>query len=269
MTRYAYLVMNSGNGGVMVSRQPGERADGSGTPREARAHRILDTAAELVVRWGYDKTTIDDIARSAGVAKGTIYLHWKSREALFAALLRRDRVAMLEQVREAVQAASSSLPRDLYRHLVLALMGRPLVKAALLGNTEVLGKLIRLKPKVQISAAMRSLSGTYLKALREHGAVREDLTAVEQVNVISATMLGFMSITPQMPEGFALPDERLAELVADTLHRTLHDGATPSPEQDVAVRRALLAYLDEALRLARERLLLSLSTPDLAKDYVR
>ncbi|OLD80902.1 MAG: hypothetical protein AUG54_04740 [Ktedonobacter sp. 13_1_20CM_4_53_7] len=48
--------------------------------REQRANRILDAAAELMLRWGYNKTTIDDIARYAGVAKGTIYLHWKNHE---------------------------------------------------------------------------------------------------------------------------------------------------------------------------------------------
>ena len=40
--------------------------------RQDRARRILDAAAELIQRWGYNKTTIDDIARQAGGAKGTI-----------------------------------------------------------------------------------------------------------------------------------------------------------------------------------------------------
>ncbi len=55
--------------------------------RQERADRILDAAAELILRWGYRKTTIDDIAKQAGVAKGTIYLHWKTREDLFMALI--------------------------------------------------------------------------------------------------------------------------------------------------------------------------------------
>ncbi|WP_163569887.1 helix-turn-helix domain-containing protein [Fodinicola feengrottensis] len=59
--------------------------------RGVRAERVLDAAAELIVRWGYDKTTIEDIARARrGRAKGTIYLHWKTREDLFIALLRRE-----------------------------------------------------------------------------------------------------------------------------------------------------------------------------------
>lgn len=78
-----------------------------------RAHRILDAAAELILRWGYDKTTIDDIARQAGVAKGTIYLHWKTRDALFVALLRRERVATLDEVRQADPRTVRELVRAL------------------------------------------------------------------------------------------------------------------------------------------------------------
>lgn len=58
--------------------------------RQERAHRILDAAAALILRWGYNKTTVDDIAREAGVAKGTIYLHWKMKEDLFGALIQRE-----------------------------------------------------------------------------------------------------------------------------------------------------------------------------------
>ncbi len=41
---------------------------GGGTLKE-RAQRILDAVEELTLRWGYSKTTIDDIAKQAGVAK--------------------------------------------------------------------------------------------------------------------------------------------------------------------------------------------------------
>src|SRR5215469_10283501 len=44
-----------------------------------RGDRILDALATLIARWGYGKTTVDDIAREAGVAKGTVYLHWPSK----------------------------------------------------------------------------------------------------------------------------------------------------------------------------------------------
>ena len=55
-----------------------------------REQRILDAAANLIAHYGYDKTTVDEIAREAGVSKGAIYLHFKSKEDLFEALLLRE-----------------------------------------------------------------------------------------------------------------------------------------------------------------------------------
>ncbi|MCB0198119.1 MAG: helix-turn-helix transcriptional regulator, partial [Anaerolineae bacterium] len=57
---------------------------------EERKHRILDAAAELFIHYGYDKTTVSDIAREAGVSKGAIYLHFASKDELFEGLLIRE-----------------------------------------------------------------------------------------------------------------------------------------------------------------------------------
>ena len=66
-------------------------ADGNKLDKHAqREQRILDAAAELLLRYGYDKTTISDVAKTAGVSKGAIYLHFESREALFDALIMRE-----------------------------------------------------------------------------------------------------------------------------------------------------------------------------------
>src|SRR5438445_4786549 len=70
--------------------------------RQERAERILDAAAELILRWGYRKTTIDDIAKQAGVAKGTIYLHWKTREDLFLALMAREGLKVTEDIKQRI-----------------------------------------------------------------------------------------------------------------------------------------------------------------------
>ena len=58
--------------------QPGEPPErqSASDERKLREERLLDVATTLLVRWGYRKTTIDDVAREAGVGKGTIYLHW-------------------------------------------------------------------------------------------------------------------------------------------------------------------------------------------------
>ena len=54
-----------------------------------KAETILDAAERLFVRHGYRKSSMDDVAREAGIAKGTVYLHYAGKEALFRALLER------------------------------------------------------------------------------------------------------------------------------------------------------------------------------------
>jgi AcrR family transcriptional regulator len=82
--------------------------------RREREERILDAAAELIQRWGYKKTTIDDIVRLAGVAKSTIYLHWKTREDLFTALLLRESVEASLDMLELI----NNDPEGVYLHNV-------------------------------------------------------------------------------------------------------------------------------------------------------
>jgi len=50
---------------------------------EARKKQILDAAFACFMRRGFHKTTIDDIARKAGLAKGTVYWHFKDKQDVF------------------------------------------------------------------------------------------------------------------------------------------------------------------------------------------
>ena len=56
---------------------------------------ILKAAWGLIRHYGYGKTTIDDIAKGAGVAKGTVYLYFRSKAEIMLALteLTNDRIA--------------------------------------------------------------------------------------------------------------------------------------------------------------------------------
>ncbi|MEU7897657.1 helix-turn-helix domain-containing protein [Nonomuraea sp. NPDC049152] len=222
-----------------------------------RAHRILDAASELIQRFGYDKTTIDDIARAAGVAKGTIYLHWRTRDALFAALLRRERVHLLDDVR---RSAPSTL-HDLLHGLARELLRRPLMRASLLGDSEVLGKLTRHKRESGTAPPTGELFETYIDALRDHGALRADLTTPEHLTVFASTLYGFLTAQRYLPDSMKVPDERLAELLADVGRRAMEPGGAGDA---VAVAKATQEYLDTAVTIAQDKLRESLGTKEYA-----
>src|SRR6185369_11823974 len=51
---------------------------------------ILDATDELLIKFGYKKMTIDDLAREVGIGKGSVYLHFESKEEI--ALSHIDRI---------------------------------------------------------------------------------------------------------------------------------------------------------------------------------
>jgi len=68
---------------------------------EAKRAAILDAAMRLFSQYGYRRTSIDDIAREAEIAKGTVYLSFKSKEEIFRALCEN----LIERTESEVKAA--------------------------------------------------------------------------------------------------------------------------------------------------------------------
>ena len=56
---------------------------------EARRAAILDAALRVFGQYGFRRTSMDDIAREAGIGKGTIYLSFTSKDEVFQALSER------------------------------------------------------------------------------------------------------------------------------------------------------------------------------------
>src|SRR5947207_15299625 len=80
---------------VRKPRKRGPRPETRAVQRNARREAILSAAlAEFIAR-GFAATRLEDVARRAGVAKGTIYLHFKDKESLFEELIRSALVPLI------------------------------------------------------------------------------------------------------------------------------------------------------------------------------
>ncbi|GHO79047.1 TetR family transcriptional regulator [Ktedonobacter sp. SOSP1-85] len=199
--------------------------------RHARADRILDAAKELLQRWGYKKTTIDDIAKQANVAKGTIYLHWKTREVLFEALLVREWLSVLADLRQRLASDPTGVMlSSLTRHLVLIAVDNSLFRAVLLRDTETLGDLIHSGAGQNLVQIRLGTSMPYLELLYDNGLLRSDIDMETQIKMISAINIGFFVADRFLPPGSRLAPEELAEALALTLHRTFEPEEPPAPE---------------------------------------
>lgn len=89
--------------------------------KDARPPEILDAALAVFAQKGFAATRLDDVAAKAGITKGTIYLYFDSKQALFEALARQSVGAQIEQIEAQLNAFPGSSP-DLLR-LVLSTMG--------------------------------------------------------------------------------------------------------------------------------------------------
>lgn len=225
------------------------------TKRQERAYRILDAASALITRLGYDKTTMDDIARQSGVAKGTLYLHWKTREDLFRTLVQREAVEVGEDVRQRILADPAGVTlRGIYKSAALALLKRPFMKALLFREQDVLGKLAHAAHPTAAYAEKLSGFNIYLQFLREHNLLRTDIDLRVQVATVSAILTGFFLSDGMMPDELKLSDEETAEMIGEAIHRTLESDRIVPPDEYQAIARAFFQYFDQIMATAQSQL---------------
>jgi len=97
---------------------PSSRAERAAERRQA----VIDAALDEFIARGFTATRIDDVAKRAGVAKGTIYLHFKDKESMFEELIRTALVPLIGRlhapppiggsVRDAVEGFARSFVQE-------------------------------------------------------------------------------------------------------------------------------------------------------------
>lgn len=242
--------------GQSVKTEPTKAGGEEQSKRRERAHRILNAAAELLLRWGYKKTTMDDIARLAGVAKGTLYLHWRRREDLFAALTIRE---SLETTRDLLERIDRD-PAGIYlshmlKHCFAVVMARPLARAIFTRDTTLLGDLLQSDRGDLQFISQEKLRGSEQLFLlfREKGLLRTDRSVDEQVKMCMSILIGFMFIDQYLTADFSYTPEKDADMLADTVRGALEPLEPVSPEILVEMKGAWDMFTQSLLRLLEER----------------
>lgn len=86
-------------------------------PKEAVKDAILDATDRLLARYGYKKMTVEDISVEVGIGKGTIYLHFTSKEEIVLSHIDRIVERVKERLREL--AASDAPAAERLRSMLL------------------------------------------------------------------------------------------------------------------------------------------------------
>ncbi len=96
---------------------------------ETRKKQILDATLRLLVSQSFDRTTVDAIAKEAGISKGSVYLYFENKGAIIDALVRR--YSLLGDVEKMVGQMGGVSPEDSLGAIVPVLWKRLVSRAEL------------------------------------------------------------------------------------------------------------------------------------------
>lgn len=155
-------------------------------PAEQRIEQLLDVAEELFAERGYDATSIEDIARSAGVTRPIVYERLGNKEGAYLAVVSRVRHQLEELLTEA--ALSAEHPREQLRRGIGAyfdyLDNRPRRWTILYGSsTPILGELGRRLTDARFETVERIVD-----LLRPHLSGESDTTVHAMGHLVSGAL---------------------------------------------------------------------------------
>jgi TetR/AcrR family acrAB operon transcriptional repressor len=211
---------------------------------DEREQRILDAAADLFVHYGYDKTTVDDIAREAGVSKGAIYLHFKSKDDLFEGLLIRELMAYQTKWLELIEAdPKGGTIGGMYKNVLLALSSSAFMAAMFRQDGRVLGGYLR-KPDNFFRRQTQTTRYEFVKMMQDAGAMRQDIDPKIVAHIMNMLAYGLVAMEEIMAKEDIPPTNDIIEGIAQMMDRAL----TPENGGDNEAGKAILRQISEAGR---------------------
>ncbi len=107
------------------------------TEQSVRKKRIIEVARKVFAQKGYHLTTIDEVAKRTGIAKGTVYLYFPSKEKLFLEVLKDGMEGLREKIFQEIKGIDDpkeKIERLIYISLQFFEKHRSLFRTMLLGD---------------------------------------------------------------------------------------------------------------------------------------
>ncbi|MFC3495824.1 TetR/AcrR family transcriptional regulator [Glycomyces rhizosphaerae] len=197
--------------------------------RSRKAARVLESTRELVLDHGIRKLTVSEIAKTAGIGKGTVYLYWPSKEDLVVGLFAREALALLEAVVERLTADPESvLPSRLAPLLVSTGRRITLANRLTAADFELLRHLVQQSGARELFADVMpsALCEAVMPVLHRHGLLRDDQPLADQSYTMHAMLTGFGTALLE-PDTAPRPEGEPEAILAHAVGRLLEPAAAP------------------------------------------
>lgn len=192
--------------------------------KEARPQELLASAIELFVERGFAATRLEDVARRAGVSKGTLYLYYANKEDLFKAVVRQTILPMIGDA-EASVAEFDGHSAELLRHIILSWWHRigstkaSGISKLILAEADNFPELARFYQEEVMARRMRMISNMLERGIRRGEFRAIDVPQTAQVLIAPLLMLSTWKHTIAPCERCDLQPEAFLEAFLDiSLH---------------------------------------------------
>lgn len=190
--------------------------------RQEREALILQAAEEVLTEKGYHEMSMDEIAARVGIAKGTVYLHFASKEDLVSALFERDMQKFQELLEARIDLDSTARTRmETILHLMFeGLLSKRIRLLYTIYNNADLRKIF-IEKKGCMREMMEQLT-THITSLLEEGKASGEFDA----NLATSVMLSafFCLLSPKSYERLIIDDQLPPGELANQLGRIYFKG---------------------------------------------
>lgn len=193
---------------------------------EDRPREICAAALAVFAEKGFAAARLDEIAKRAGVSKGTLYLYFKDKEELFRAVVRDTVSPNIDQVRGAIMAADLPFAQIAPMFLaklssVAATMPLGSVVKMVIGESGNFPELAKVWQEQVVSKALGVMIGLIEKA-QAKGEVRPGDPRFHAFSLMGPMLMGLMYREVLQPAGGApIEIEALARQHAETVLKGL------------------------------------------------
>jgi AcrR family transcriptional regulator len=172
---------------------------------EDRPREICAAALEVFAEKGFAAAKLDEIARRAGVSKGTLYLYFKDKEDLFRAVVRSAIAPNIEAVTATISSSDAPFP-DVVRMFLAAFAERearlPIgaVAKMVVGESRNFPELARVWHDEVASKAIGAIAG-FIERAQKRGEVRPGDPRLHAFSLMGPMVLGALWRATLVPAG--------------------------------------------------------------------
>ncbi|HWU50075.1 MAG TPA: TetR/AcrR family transcriptional regulator [Asticcacaulis sp.] len=176
---------------------------------EQREAAILDAALEAFARSGFADARIEDIARAAKVSKGSVYLYFPTKQALFEALVQRDIGPRVEMAKEFLDSYDGPLEPALQNlaDMVSTIIDSgqtPIYPRLLVAESQRLPELVDFYRREVVGVLLGALSGLFTRAMTKGEIAQDDPVMLAHLFVapVLKALMWALVFTPTESEPF-------------------------------------------------------------------